>query len=203
MKTINWVAFIGMFGLLTFPNSFFAQDVSSDKVVVSIFGGAGISNAYGDYPSEYDASLDFSFHPGGRVQINEVGIKPLHLAFDIGFLEVAYNGFVGPTDTYFYSYYNFLAFNFMAGLSAGPAYLNGGFYFAKALEAGSYREYTDEWITFDHQNDFGLVVEAGRSLGKYFYIGTQGRFGFKSIAEKVDIKMWALHGKLGINIFRF
>jgi hypothetical protein len=91
----------------------------------------------------------------------------------------------------------------MAGLSAGPAYLNGGFYYAKALEGGSYQEYVDRWVTFDPENDFGLVVEAGRSLGKYFYIGAQGRYGFKSVAEKVDIKMWAFHGKLGINIFRF
>ena len=203
MKTIRFIALIAIAVLLALPTSCFAQDNSSDKVVVSIFGGAGISNAYGDYPSEYDASLDFSFHPGGRVQINEVGIKQLHLAFDVGFLEVAYNGYVGPTDTYFYSYYNFLAFNFMAGLSVGPAYLYGGFYFANALESGSYLEYTDDWVTFDHGNDFGLVIEAGRSLGKFFYIGAQGRYGFTSIAEKVDIKMWALHGKLGINIFRF
>lgn len=203
MKTIRFIALISIIMLLTLPKHTFAQYVGSDKVVISIFGGAGISNAFGDYPSEYDASTDFSFHPGARLQINQVAISQLHLAFDVGFLEVSYNGYVGPTDTYFYSYYNFLAFNVMAGLSAGPAYLNGGFYYGKALSAESYREYTDAWVSLDHENDFGLLVEAGRALGNYFYIGAQGRFGLKSIGSSVDIKTWALHGKLGINIFRF
>jgi hypothetical protein len=111
MKTIHFIAFIVIALLMALPGNSFAQDDSSDKVVISIFGGAGISNAYGDYPSEYDATVDFSFHPGGRIRINQVGIQQLHLAFDVGFLEVAYNGHVGPTDSYFYSYYNFLAFN--------------------------------------------------------------------------------------------
>jgi len=128
----------------------------------------------------------------------------MKLFIDFGYLEIAYKGFVDPTDTYFYNNYDFLAFNVMGGTSLGEiAYFSGGLYFAKSLGGDSYREYTDTWVSLDMKNDFGLVAEIGKNLGDYFTIGVQGRFGLKSIGEKTDQKTWAIHGRLIINIFKF
>jgi hypothetical protein len=184
--------------------SLVAQESSSSKGRLAIFSGVGISNCYGDYPSEYDAKVEFSFHPGARLQLNEIFNSKMLLFIDFGYLEIAYKGFVGPTDTYFYNNYEFLAFTTMAGIPLGESgYLSGGLFFGKPLDANSYREYIDDWISLDHESDFGLVAEIGKDLGEYFTIGVQGRFGLKSIGEKVDTKTWALHGRLCINLFRF
>jgi hypothetical protein len=47
----------------------------------------------------------------------------------------------------------------------------------------------------------GLLAELGKDLGKYFTVGIQARVGLPSIGSSIDLKTWALHGKLAINIF--
>lgn len=181
-----------------------AQESSLSKRQLAIFCGVGISNCYGDYPSEYHSAVEFSFHPGARVKVNNIFKSKLLLLVDFGYLEIAFKGFVDPTDTYFYNSYEFLALSPMVGTKLGESgYLSGGVYFAKSLDGNSYREYTDQWVSLSTQNDLGLVAEIGKDLGDYFTIGLQGRFGLKSIGETSDIKTWALHGRLCINLFRF
>jgi len=85
-----------------------AQENTTSKALVSIFGGVGISNCYGEYPSEYNSAVEFSFHPGVRLGINEIFNTNMKLFIDFGYLEIAYKGFVDPTDTYFYNNYDFL-----------------------------------------------------------------------------------------------
>jgi hypothetical protein len=173
------------------------------NIQISLFGDPGISSAYGDYPSEYNPTVDFSFHAGARVRINEAFGTPFMMAFDCGFLDIAYNGHVDATDTYFYTSYNFLAFNALTGVTFGSGYLAGGLYYAKSLGGDSYQEYADRWISLDQKDDLGLVAELGKDLGEYITVGIQGRFGIPSIGSSVDIKTWALHGKLAINLFSF
>ena len=180
-----------------------AQTSSSGSTQIALFADPGISGAYGDYPSEYNSTIDFSFSAGVRVRINQAFSTKMIFAFDCGFLEVAYQGTVDATDTYFYSSYDFLTFNSLAGMSSGKGYLAGGLFFAKSLGGDSYQEYSDRWISLDQKDDFGLLGEVGKDLGKYLTVGIQGRFGIPSIGNSVDIKTWALHGKLNINIFEF
>lgn len=172
-------------------------------IQIGIFGNPGISSAYGEYPSTYNASVDFSFSAGARVRLNQAFGNNLMLAFDIGFLEIGYNGTVDVTDSYFYTSYDFLTFNFLAGVPLGSGYFGGGLYYAASLGGDQYQEFIDRWITLDQKGDFGLLVELGKDLGPYFTVGVQGRFGLASVGESVDIKTWALHGKIGINIFSF
>lgn len=180
-----------------------AQGNDSNNIQIAIFADPGISGAYGDYPSEYNSSVEFSFSAGARLRMNQGFGTNMMFAFDIGFLEIAYRGQVEATDTYFYSSYDFLAFNSLAGIKIGDGYLGAGLFYAKSLGGDSYQEYIDRWITLDQKDDFGLMAELGKDLGKYLTIGIQGRFGIPSIGSSVDIKTYALHGKLSINIFQF
>jgi hypothetical protein len=172
-------------------------------IQIGIFGNPGISSTYGDYPSTYNASVDFSFSAGARVRVNQAFGKNLMLAFDFGFLEIGYNGRVDATDSYFFTSYDFLTINLLAAAPIGSGYVGGGFYYAPSLGGDQYREYTDEWVTLEQKSDMGLLFEAGKDLGQYFTVGLQGRLGLVSIGESVEIKTWALHGKIGINIFSF
>ena len=43
-----------------------AQEADQVNGRLSVHGGVGISGARGDYPSEYDARVEFSFNPGLR-----------------------------------------------------------------------------------------------------------------------------------------
>ena len=69
-----------------------AQDKGESNIQLAIFGDPGISGCYGDYPSEYNSTLEFSFSAGVRVRINEALGSNALLAFDFGFLDVAYRG---------------------------------------------------------------------------------------------------------------
>ena len=106
---------------------------SGPGIQIGIFGNPGISNAYGDYPSSYNSSIDFSFSAGARVRLNQAFGSKLMLAFDCGFLEVGYNGRVDVTDSYFYTSYDFLTFNVLAAASFNSSYLGGGLYYAASL----------------------------------------------------------------------
>jgi hypothetical protein len=177
---------------------------AQEKMQLSLFCGVGISNCYGEYPKEYNSTVEFSFHPGVRFQVNEIFNSKMLFSLDFGYIQIAYKGFVDPTDTYFYNKYEFLTINPMIGTKLGETgYLSGGVYYAKSLEGNSYREYTDRWVSLSPKNDFGLVAEIGKDLGEYFTIGLQGRYGFTSIGETSDTKTWALHGRLCINLFKF
>ena len=197
LKTISLTFYLALFSFFVAK----AQGNESNGVQISIFGNPGISSAYGEYPSEYNSSVDFSFSAGARVRIYQAFNTKMMLNFDVGFLEVAYNGHVAPTDSRFYSSYDFLTINILPGIALGEGYLLGGLYYAKSLGGDQYQEYIDRWISLTQQNDLGLAAEIGKDLGEYITIGVQGRLGIKSIGKSVDIKTWALHGKLGINIF--
>ena len=201
MNYTKTITIIFSFALcLVFQNTN-AQSNDSDDIQISLFGNPGISSAYGEYPSGYNSSVDFSFSAGARIRINNVFNSKMLLALDCGFLEVAYNGYVDPTDSYFYSSYDFLTINVLTGIPFGSSYVTGGLFYAISLGGDQYQEYTDRWVSLDQKSDFGLAVEMGKDLGKYLTVGIQGRLGILSIGESVDIKTWALHGKLGINIF--
>lgn len=179
-----------------------AQENNPGHIQIGIFADPGISSTYGDYPSEYNASPEFSISAGVRARLNQAFGTNMMLAADFGFIEIAYRGFVDPTDSYIYTTYDFLTFNFLAGVPLGPSYAAGGFYFAKSLGGNQYKEYTDKWVSLSQKSDIGLLAEMGVDLGKYISLGVQGRVGIPSIGSSIDIKTWALHAKLGINIFR-
>lgn len=203
MKTITKIS-IFLLSVLLIYGDLRAQENNGEKMQFSLFCGVGISNCYGEYPSEYNSAVEFSFHPGARLKINEFISSNMMFLVDFGYLEIAYKGFVGATDTYFYNNYGFLALTPMVGTRLGEkGYLSGGVYFAKSLSGNMYQEYVDQWISLSPQNDLGLVAEIGKDLGDYFTIGLQARFGLKSIGETSDTKTWALHGRLCINIFKF
>ncbi len=180
-----------------------AQDTNSGNIQIAIFGDPGISGCYGDYPSENNSTLEFSFSAGARLRVNEAFGNNMLLAFDFGFLDVAYRGTNPGTSTYFFSSYEFLTFNGLVGIPIGTGYIGGGVYYAKALTGDRYEEFTDRWFSLDHKDDIGVLAEFGKDLGQFITIGIQGRFGIPSIGESVDIHTWALHGKLAFNIFKF
>lgn len=181
-----------------------AQVNESDRIQIGVFGSPGISGAYGNYPSQFKSSPDFSFSAGVRARFHEAFGSKMMMAADVGFLEVAYTADVEATDTYFYSSYNFLTLNVLAGTTFGSSYYAaGGFFYAKSLEGSQYRESLDQWVTLDQNDDFGFLAEIGKDLGSYLTVGIQGRYGLVSIGESVDIKTWAFHGRIGLNILSF
>ncbi|MGC9313251.1 MAG: hypothetical protein ACP5IA_11220, partial [Sediminispirochaetaceae bacterium] len=72
MVTRNRYMFVCVVLLLCAAVSFLgAQESALGNGRLSVNGGVGISGARGDYPSEYDARVDFSFNPGLRLRLNE------------------------------------------------------------------------------------------------------------------------------------
>jgi len=180
-----------------------AQENASDKGRLSVFGGLGVSNARGDYPSEYDAKGEFSFYPGLRLRLDGTFTPDTFLIFDFGYLETGFVGYVQATDSYFWNSYGYLNLNSMFGTQVDMLYLAGGLYLGIGVGANSYREYTDEWITLDSNGDFGLVGELGFEPFPFLSLGVQARFGLKSIGSSVDIKNMAILGTFAIHFLRF
>jgi len=107
-----------------------AQDALSMEGRVSIQGGVGISGARGDYPSEYDARVEFSFNPGLRLRLEEPFLPDTMVLVDLGFLKTGFIGYVpGPPEYYFYNYYEYVNMNAMLGAQQGMLYFAGGLYF--------------------------------------------------------------------------
>ena len=48
-----------------------AQENNSNNIQISIFADPGISGAYGEYPSEYNSKVEFSFNAGARIRLNQ------------------------------------------------------------------------------------------------------------------------------------
>lgn len=166
-------------------------------------GGLGISGATGDYPSEYQAKPEFSFNPGLRLWMKDYFYSDSVLLVDLGYLETGFVGYVSPTDSRFWNTYTYLNLNTMVGKWFEKFYLAGGLYLGIGLDAYSYKEYEDEWVSFDANGDFGLVGEGGMRINDFFSLGLQVKKGLKSIGSSVDIKNWVLHGNFSINLLKF
>ncbi len=203
--TQNKVFFMAFSFFLIFSLSIVAQagESSAEKGRLSILAGLGISGANGDYPSEFDATTEFSFNPGLRLRLNNFPAQAVFMLFDVGYLETGFYGEVGPTDTYFINTYEYLNFNFIIGGQADQFYFGGGFYYGIGLDAYSYREYIDDTVDLDANSDFGLVAEIGFDLASFLSLGVQGRYGLTSIGTSVDIKNWGILGTIGIHFLRF
>lgn len=180
-----------------------AAEKDSPAGRISIQGGVGISGARGDYPSEYDARVEFSFNPGLRVRLEEVFLPDTFVIADLGFLKTGFIGYVAPTDTYFYNSYEYVNMNAMLGAQQDMLYYAGGLYFGIGTAAYSYKEYEDKWVYFDANPDFGLIGEVGAELTSFLSLGVQGRFGLKSIGSKVEIKNFGLLATVGIHFYKF
>jgi len=180
-----------------------AQDALSMEGRVSIQGGVGISGARGDYPSEYDARVEFSFNPGLRLRLEEPFLPDTMVLVDLGFLKTGFIGYVSPTDTYFYNSYEYVNMNAMLGAQQGMLYFAGGLYFGIGTASYSYKEYEDKWVSFDANPDFGLIGEVGAELTSFLSLGVQSRFGLKSIGSSVDIKNFGLLATVGLHFYRF
>lgn len=180
-----------------------AQETTNKRF--SVVGGVGMSGARGDYASEYDASIDFSFFPGLRFRLDgAIAAAPeSYLMFDFVFLKTGFNGYVAATDTTFYNGYEYLNVNAMFGGQTNALYYGGGLYLAPGLDAYSYREYTDEWVDLDSNADFGLVGEIGSDVTRLLSVGIQARWGLKSIGSSVDIKNWGILATVAFHFHRF
>ena len=202
-KKDRYRAMILVLLMITSAGSLAAEENSSFDKRLSVLGGLGISGARGDYPSEYDADVEFSFYPGLRLRLDETFRPDTFILFDFGYLETGFVGYVGPTDSYFYNTYEYLNLDGMFGAQRDQLYFAGGLYFGFGLDAYSYQDYVDAWVDLDSNNDFGLVGEVGIEVLPFLSVGIQGRYGLKSIGSKVDIKNWALLGTFGIHFHRF
>ncbi len=180
-----------------------AAELSGADKRLSVFGGIGISGARGDYPSEYDAGVEFSFYPGLRLRVDELILPDTFTMFDFGYLETGFVGYVTPTDTHFWNTYSYLNMNVMIGKTFDKLYYAGGLYLGIGLDAYSYREYEDSWVYFEPNGDFGLVAEVGTDIASFLSIGVQGRYGLKSIGSKVDIKNWGILSTVSIHFLNF
>jgi hypothetical protein len=170
---------------------------------VSVFGGVGISTAYGEYPAEYSAGIEFSFYPGLRLRLNKILTPITFIIVDAGYLKTGFSGYVGPTDSSFWNSYDYVNLNIMFGTQLSLFYFAGGIYYGFGLSANSYREYTDEWVGLNANNDLGIVAEGGAELLSFLSVGVQARCGIMSIGSQVDIKNLVILGTLGIHVFRF
>ena len=190
--------------ILISPASLMARgDTADEKGNLSIFSGFGISGARGDYPSEYNAETRFSFSPGLRLRMNDILQTKAFSMVDFGYLQTGFFGTVDATDTYFVNIYDYLNLDLMVGGQSGALYFCGGIYYGIGLGANSYREYTDEWVSLDSNNDFGLVGEIGAELTSFLSLGVQGRYGLVSIGSSVDIRNWGLLATISIHFFHF
>lgn len=188
---------------LIIPVSLSAAEEDSPAGRITLQGGVGISGARGDYPSEYDARVEFSFNPGLRVRLEEPFLPDTFVLVDLGFLKTGFIGYVSPTDTYFYNSYEYVNMNAMLGAQQDMLYYAGGLYFGIGTAAYSYKEYEDTWVYFDANPDFGLIGEIGAELTSFLSLGVQARFGLKSIGSKVDIKNFGLLATVGVHLYRF
>lgn len=170
---------------------------------VSILGCIGISTAYGEYPAEYNAGIEFSFYPGLRLRLNKILTPITFIITDIGYLQTGFSGYVEPTDSSFWNTYDYINLNIMFGTQISLFYFAGGIYYGFGLSGNSYREYTDEWVGLNANNDLGIVAEGGAELFSFLSVGVQARCGIMSIGSSVDIKNLAILGTLGIHVFRF
>jgi hypothetical protein len=170
---------------------------------LSVYGGIGISGASGDYADENDAKPEFSFNPGLRLRMTDLFYPDSVLFVDFGYLETGFIGYVAPTDSRLWNTYTYLNLNAMIGISFNPIYLAGGFYLGIGLDSYSYREYTDEWVSFDSNGDFGVVVELGTEVFDFLTLGVQAKHGLKSIGSSVEIINWVLHGTFALHFLRF
>lgn len=181
----------------------YAQEGPSKKGRLSVFGGLGISGARGDYPSEYDARPEFSFFPGLRLRLDDLFFPGTVILADMGYLETGYVGYVVATDTYFYNTYEYINIDVMFGTKTALLYAAAGLYFGSGIEAYSYREYTDETVSYNANDDIGLVGEIGIDPLSFISLGVQGRFGLKSIGTTVDTRNWGLLATIGLHFLRF
>jgi hypothetical protein len=165
--------------------------------------GVGTSAARGDYPSEYDARVEFSFSPGLRLRLDESFAPNTFIFVDVGFLKTGFVGYVAPADYYFWRTYEYVNFNTMFGSQLDILYLAGGLYFGIGTDAYEYDGWYEEYQYFDSNPDFGLVGEVGFDILPFLSLGAQGRFGLKSIGTSVDIKNWGLLATVGIHFYRF
>src|SRR6056297_2309570 len=92
-----------------------ARESLSGNGRLSVNGGVGISGARGDYPSEYDARVEFSFSPGLRLRLDESFAPNTFILVDVGFLKTGFVGYVAPADYYFWRTYEYVNFNTMFG----------------------------------------------------------------------------------------
>jgi len=204
MKKVNFELIISVLVLLLLiSTASFAEDRLAKNIHLSVFGGLGISNGHGDYPSENDASIEFSFFPGIRLKMDEAFMPETFILVDLGYLETGFVGYVQATDTQFWNTYDYLNLNAMFGSQTEKIYYAGGLYFGIGLGAYSYREYTDDWVDLDSNTDFGIVAEAGTQVASFLNLGIQARYGIKSIGSSVDIKNWAILATFTIPFYRF
>jgi len=180
-----------------------AQEGIQGNGRLSVQGGVGVSGARGNYAVEYDARTEFSFNPGIRLRVDDTFAPNTLIFADLGFLQAGFVGYVVPTETYFYNTYEYLNINAMFGHYTNPFYLAGGLYFGIGLNAYSYKEYEDKWVTLTSNPDFGVVGELGVDIASFLSIGVQGRFGLKSIGSSVDIRNFGILGTIGLHFLRF
>jgi hypothetical protein len=204
MKKVNLKSICIIVTILLFISVIsYAEENSPKNIHLSVLGALGISGAFGDYPSAYDAKAAFSFNPGLRLSINDTFIPNTFILIDFGYLQTGFEGYVLATDTTFNNIYEYLNLNAMFGSKINEIYYAAGFYFGIGLDANSYREYEDIWINLDSNSDFGLAAEVGFKPVSFLSIGVQGRFGLNSIGSSVDIKNLAILGTIGIHIYQF
>ena len=204
MKTGTWLVVLAALLVLLFSAVILnAEEGDSRNARVSVFGAVGISGGRGEYPSDYDAKPDFSYHPGVRLRLDEIFKPSLLLLADFGYLEAGFIGYVQATDSYFWRTYQYLNLNGMIGSQSGITYYAGGLYLGIGTGAYNYYEWTDEYTSLNSNLDLGLAAEVGADLFRFLSLGVQGRFGLISIAQSVDIKNWGILAHVAIHVFRF
>lgn len=189
--------------LLFFSLSLLYSQSGQPSRRLALQGGIGISGATGDYASEYQAAPEFSFNPGLRLWMKDYFYSDSVLLVDLGYLETGFVGNVIPTESRFWNTYTYLNLNAMLGKWFDKFYLAGGLYLGIGLDAYSYKEYEDRWVSFDSNGDFGLAGEGGMKINDFLTLGVQVKKGLKSIGSSVDIKNWVLHANFSITLLRF